>query len=99
MALEFTTSYRQESLSLFRYYKNLTERAMAQVRDEQLLTVLDPEMNSSAVLVKHMAGNMRSRWTDFLTSEGEKPARHRDSEFLDPPQTRAPLLEFRAHVW
>ena len=63
MALEFTTSYLQDSLSLFRYYKKLTERAMAQVRDEQLLTVLDPEMNSIAVLVKHMAGNMGSRWT------------------------------------
>ena len=87
MALEFTTSYLHDSLSVFRYYKNLTERAMAQVTDEQLLTVLDPEMNSIAMLVKHMAGNMRSRWTDFLTSDGEKPDRDRDSEFVDPPQT------------
>jgi hypothetical protein len=99
MALEFTTSYIQDSLSLFRYYKNLTERAMAQVRDEQLPTVLDPEMNSIALLVKHMAGNMRSRWTDFLTSDGEKPDRDRDSEFLDPPQTREALMKMWEQGW
>ena len=85
MALRFTTSYLADSLDLFRYYKNLAERAMAQVSDEQLLTVLDGEMNSIAVIVKHMAGNMRSRWTDFLTSDGEKPDRDRDTEFDDPP--------------
>src|SRR3982074_2107611 len=89
MALRFTTSYLEDSLALFRYYKNLTEKAMAQVTDEQLLAVLDPEMNSIAVIVKHMAGNMRSRWTDFLTSDGEKPDRNRDAEFETPPQTRS----------
>jgi hypothetical protein len=99
MALEFTTSYLQDSLSLFRYYKNLAERAMAQVRDEQLLTVLDPEMNSIAVVVKHMAGNMRSRFTDFLTSDGEKPDRDRDSEFLDPPQSREALTKLWEQGW
>jgi hypothetical protein len=99
MALEFTTSYLQDSLSLFRYYKKLTERAMAQVLDEQLLTVLDPEMNSIAVLVKHMAGNMRSRWTDFLTSDGEKPDRDRDREFLDPPETRAAVMKLWEQGW
>jgi hypothetical protein len=99
MALEFTISYIQDSLSLFRYYKNLTERAMAQVSDEQLLTVLDPEMNSIAVLVKHMAGNMRSRWTDFPTSDGEKPDRDRDSEFMDPPQTREALMKMWEQGW
>ena len=99
MALEFTTSYLQDSLSLFRYYKRLTERAMAQAPDEQLATVLDPEMNSIAVLVKHMAGNMRSRWTDFLTSDGEKPDRDRDSEFLDPPQSREALMKLWEQGW
>jgi hypothetical protein len=83
MALRFTTSYLTDSLDLFRYYKTLAERAMAQVSDEQLLTVLDGEANSIAVIVKHMAGNMRSRWTDFLTSDGEKPDRNRDTEFED----------------
>src|ERR1700730_4173845 len=99
MALEFTTSYFQDSLSLFRYYKKLAERAMAQVRDEQLLAVLDPEMNSIAVVVKHMAGNMRSRFTEFLTSDGEKPDRDRDSEFLDPPQTREALTKLWEQGW
>jgi len=99
MALEFTTSYMNDSLALFRYYKNLAERAMAQVTDDQLLAVLDDEMNSIAVIVKHMAGNMRSRWTDFLTSDGEKPDRQRDAEFVDPPSTRVALLAIWEEGW
>ena len=99
MALRFTTSYLEDSLSLFRYYKNLAERAMAQVTDEELVAVLDSEMNSIAVIVKHMAGNMRSRWTDFLTSDGEKPDRNRDAEFVDPPRTRQALLAVWEEGW
>ena len=92
MALEFTTSYLEDSLSLFAYYKKLGERAMAQVSDEQLFACIDGEANCIGVIVKHMAGNMRSRWTDFLASDGEKPDRNRDSEFEAPPQTREQLL-------
>ncbi|MGH9519999.1 MAG: DUF1572 domain-containing protein, partial [Terriglobales bacterium] len=92
MALEFTTSYLADSLAIFRQQKRLAERAMAQVTDEQLFASLDAEANSIAVIVKHMAGNMRSRWTDFLTTDGEKPNRNRDSEFVDPPATRTALL-------
>jgi hypothetical protein len=92
MALRLTTSYLADSLSLFRYYKNLAERAMAQTTDAQLLAVLDSETNSIAVIVKHLSGNMRSRWPDFLTSDGEKPGRDRDAEFEDPPSTREALL-------
>ncbi len=92
MALEFTTSYIADALSLFRYYKRLAERAMEQVTDEQLFAVIDRQANSIAVIVKHMAGNMRSRWTNFLTTDGEKPSRDRDSEFVDPPATRKELL-------
>src|SRR3954451_2190718 len=99
MALQFTTSYLQDALTLFRYYKDLSERAMAQITDEQLFTVLDGEANSIAVIVKHMAGNMRSRWTDFLTSDGEKPTRDRDSEFVDPPGTRESLLVLWNEAW
>src|SRR6201998_4280176 len=99
MPLRFTTSYVEDSLTLFRYYKSLAERAMAQVTGEQLAAVLDCEMNSIAVIVKHMAGNMRSRWTDFLTSDGEKPDRHRDSEFEHAPTTRAALLELWERGW
>jgi Protein of unknown function (DUF1572) len=99
MALKFTTSHLEDSLSLFRYYKKLGEDAMAQVTDEQLTTVLDPEMNSIAQIVKHMAGNMRSRWTDFLTSDGEKPDRDRDSEFYGAPATRAALMKMWEEGW
>src|SRR5258708_29010492 len=99
MALRFTTSYLEDSLALFRYYKNLAERAMAQVTDQDLLAELDDEMNSIAVIVKHMAGNMRSRWTDFLTSDGEKPDRQRDTEFVDPPFTREALLAVWEEGW
>src|SRR6185295_18704173 len=99
MPLEFTTSYAEDSLTLFRYYKNLAERAMAQVTDEQLQAVLDDEMNSIALIVKHMAGNMRSRWTDFLTSDGEKPGRQRDTEFVDAPATREAMLAIWEQGW
>ena len=78
MAHQFTSSYRDDSISIFHMYKKLAERAMAQVADEHLNAALDGEMNSIAVNVKHMAGNMRSRWTDFLTTDGEKPDRNRE---------------------
>jgi hypothetical protein len=99
MALKFTTSYPEDSLTLFRYYKKLAERAMEQVTDGQLLTVLDGEANSIAIIVKHMAGNMRSRWRDFLTSDGEKPDRNRESEFEDPPATREALMKLWEQGW
>ena len=99
MALKFTTSYLEDSLELLRYYKKTAERAMDQVTDEQLYETLDGEANSIAVIVKHMAGNMRSRWTDFLTSDGEKPDRNRDSEFVDPPATREALLQIWEDGW
>ena len=81
MALQFTTSYLADSTGVFLYYKKLAERAMAQLSDAELFATLDPESNSIAIIVKHMAGNMQSRWTDFLTSDGEKPGRDRDAEF------------------
>jgi hypothetical protein len=99
MALEFTTSYLRDSVSLFRYYKQLTERAMVQVTDQQLFAVLDDEMNCIAIIVKHLAGNMRSRWMDFLISDGEKPDRKRDTEFENPPATRAELMKLWEEGW
>lgn len=99
MPLKFTTSYLEDSLAVFRYYKRLAERAMEQVSDEQLFAVLDDEMNSIAIIVKHMAGNMRSRWTDFLTSDGEKPDRNRDTEFEGPPQTRQEIMALWEDGW
>jgi hypothetical protein len=99
MALKFTTSYLEDSLAVFRYYKKSAEGAMMQVTDEQLYAVLDEEMNSIALVVKHMAGNMRSRWRDFLTSDGEKPDRQRDTEFVDPPPTRTALMQLWEDGW
>jgi hypothetical protein len=99
MALTFTTSYIEDARAVLQYYKKLAERAMEQVTDAQLFAVLDDEMNSIAIIVKHMAGNMRSRWTDFLTTDGEKPDRNRDSEFVDPPATRAALMQEWENGW
>ena len=99
MPLEFTTSYLTDSIALLRQYKKLAEKAIEQITDEQLLIMLDPEMNSIAQTVKHMTGNMRSRWTDFLHSDGEKPDRNRDSEFVDPPVTRESLLALWDEGW
>jgi Protein of unknown function (DUF1572) len=83
-----------------RGYKRLAEGAMAQLKDHELFLTLDPESNSIAVLVKHMAGNMRSRFTDFLTTDGEKPNRHRDQEFeLSSATTRADLTKWWEEGW
>ncbi len=92
--------YLEDALKVFRSYKTLGERAIAQARDEDLFVTLDPEANSIALIVKHLWGNMRSRWTDFLTSDGEKPDRHRDSEFVpDEGLTRADVLRRWAEGW
>jgi len=99
MALQFTTSYLEDSLSLFAYYKRLAERAIDQLTDEQLFEAIDDEANSIAIIVKHMSGNMLSRWTDFLTTDGEKPTRNRDGEFEEPPATRAALLATWESGW
>ncbi len=99
MPLVFTTSYIEDSRALFAQYKKLAERAVAQVSDEQLFAAINPEANSIAIVMKHMAGNMLSRWTDFLTTDGEKPTRHRDQEFENPPATRADLLRLWESAW
>lgn len=99
MALLFTTSYLEDSLSLLRYYKKLGEGAIAQIPDERINATLSPEMNSIAVIVRHLSGNMKSRWTDFLTSDGEKPDRDRDAEFENPPITRAGLIQMWDEGW
>jgi uncharacterized damage-inducible protein DinB len=99
MAHKFSTSYIEDSVALFRFYKKMAEGAMEQVTDEELLATLDEEMNSIAIIVKHMTGNMRSRWTDFLTSDGEKPDRDRDTEFVEPAPTREQLLKRWNEGW
>lgn len=72
---------------------------MGQCSDEDLFAVIDAESNSIAIIVKHMTGNMRSRWMDFLTTDGEKPDRNRDTEFEDAPKTRAALMELWERGW
>lgn len=99
MAHELTTSYIKDSTDLFHYYKRLGDRAIEQVPDAALFETLDAESNSIAIIVKHLVGNMRSRWTNFLTSDGEKPDRNRDSEFEAPPKTRQELLEMWEAGW
>jgi hypothetical protein len=100
MAHQFSTNYIEDSIAIFRQYKRLAEKAMEQVTDEQLNFTLDPESNSIAIIVKHLAGNMRSRWTDFLTTDGEKPTRHRDTEFESDHQfTRAEVMEMWEKGW
>lgn len=93
MTLQFTTSYLEDSIGLFRHYKKLADGALAQVTDEQIYELLDEDANSIAIVIKHVAGNMKSRWTDFITSDGEKPWRNRESEFEQPPATRQALLQ------
>jgi uncharacterized damage-inducible protein DinB len=99
MPHQLSTSYVQDSIGLFRYYKKLGDRAMAQCPDEALFITLDAESNSIAIIVKHLSGNMRSRWLDFLTTDGEKPDRHRDTEFETPAGTRAELIEQWERGW
>jgi hypothetical protein len=84
----------------FQKIKRLADKAIAQLSDEQLQQAIDPESNSVAVMMRHMAGNMRSRWVDFLTTDGEKPDRRRDQEFeASPQQSRAELLAEWEHGW
>ena len=100
MANNLAQHYLENVISEFRIMQKQGERAIAQLNDEQLFVTLDPESNSVAILVKHLAGNMRSRWTDFLTSDGEKPDRQRDSEFiLDANTTRADVLQWWEQGW
>lgn len=84
----------------FAKVKQLAERALAQVSDDELFVTLDPESNSLAVIVKHMAGNLRSRFTDFLTTDGEKPDRNRDAEFeIGGRPSRAAIMEHWERGW
>jgi len=100
MPFEVSKHYLEEARRQLRGHKRMAEGAMSQLRDEDFFVTLDPESNSVAVLVKHLAGNMRSRFTDFLTSDGEKPNRFRDQEFeLTPSTTRAEIMQLWEEGW
>jgi hypothetical protein len=92
--------YLSDMRTQFAKLRTMAEQAMAQVGDDDFARMLDPENNSIAIIVKHISGNLRSRCTDFLTSDGEKPDRDRDGEFvLQPRDTRAHLLHEWAAAW
>jgi hypothetical protein len=93
------TSFASDAKIAFLYNKDLAERAVAQLNDEQLRTALHPETNSVAVIMKHVSGNLLSRWTDFLTSDGEKPWRNRDDEFVDRFASRQEVMEYWQKGW
>jgi hypothetical protein len=97
---DLASHYLDEARRQLRGHQRLGEGAMAQLRDEDLFVTLDSESNSIALLVKHMAGNMRSRFRDFLTSDGEKPDRFRDREFeVDSRTTRADVTRWWEEGW
>lgn len=97
---QFERAYLTDVLEQFRKHKTLADRAMAQVTDEEFFIQIDPESNSIALVVKHLGGNLRSRWADFLTTDGEKPDRNRDREFkIDAGDTRASLLARWEEGW
>jgi len=99
MSADLATHLLADALATLRKYKALAEAALEQVDDAALHHVLDDESNSLAVIVRHVAGNMRSRWTDVLTTDGEKPDRNRDAEFEEGPRARAELLAEWESAW
>lgn len=92
-------NYLSDAIQSFRNYKKLAERAMEQISDEEFFRQIDEESNSIAIIVKHIAGNLKSRWTDFLTSDGEKDFRNRDSEFIAEGDSRESLMMYWKEGW
>lgn len=97
--MDLAAEFLAAIINAFEANKRLADRAVAQVPDDKLHIALDANTNSIAVIMKHVAGNLASRWTDFLTTDGEKPWRNRDDEFVDTFSTRAELLELWEQGW
>ena len=97
---DIATHYLEEARRQMRGHKRMGQGALSQLRDEDFFVTLDPEANSVAILIKHLAGNMRSRFTDFLTSDGEKPDRFRDREFeVTSSTTGAEVMKWWEEGW
>lgn len=96
---QIVENYLSDAVGSFRNYKKLAERAIEQVSNEEFFATIDVEANSIALIVKHIAGNLRSRWTDFLTADGEKPDRNRDTEFELIDDSRESLMKFWENGW
>jgi Protein of unknown function (DUF1572) len=99
MSSQIIENYLKDAIESFRNYKKLADKSIAQVSDEEFFRQIDEESNSIAIIVKHIAGNQISRWTDFLTSDGEKEFRNRDSEFVSKNDTRESLLAMWERGW
>jgi hypothetical protein len=97
--MDIAAEFLSAAVNAFEANKRMADRAVEQMPDDKLHTALDANTNSIAVIMKHVAGNLLSRWTDFLTTDGEKPWRNRDAEFVDSFQSRAELLEFWERGW
>jgi hypothetical protein len=97
--MDIAAEFLSAAVNAFEANKRMADRAVAQVPDDKLSVALDVETNSIAVIMKHVAGNLLSRWTDFLTTDGEKPWRNRDGEFVDTFGSRAEILEFWERGW
>jgi hypothetical protein len=97
--MDIANEFLSAAINAFEANKRLADRAVAQVPDEKLHAALDANTNSIAVIMKHVGGNLRSRWTDFLASDGEKPDRDRDSEFVDTFGSREELLAYWDGGW
>jgi hypothetical protein len=96
---EIVENYHADALASFRSYRKMAERAIEQVSDDEFFKAIDAEANSIAVIVKHIAGNLHSRWRDFLTTDGEKTDRNRDTEFEMFGDTRESLMKFWETGW
>ena len=96
---QIVENYQTDAVQSFRNYKKMAERAIDQVSDEEFFALIDTESNSIALIVKHIAGNLRSRWTDFLTTDGEKDFRNRDTEFELIGDTRESLMQSWESGW
>jgi hypothetical protein len=100
MSEALAAHFLEDALAVFRKYKKLAEDAIAQLDDEEFFATIDAEANSVAVIVKHLAGNMRSRWSDFLTADGEKADRDREAEFrIEPETTREEVMRRWEEGW
>ncbi len=91
---EVAQNYLEDAITAFRNYKQMAEKSIEQVSDEEFFRALDEEANSIAIIVKHIAGNQRSRWTDFLTTDGEKDFRRCDTELEVIDETRKSLMDY-----
>src|SRR5262249_12548015 len=97
--MDIAAEFMAASINAFEANKRLADRAVEQVPDDRFHTALDANTNSIAVIMKHIAGNLMSRWTDFLTTDGEKPWRNRDDEFVDTFRSREEVLEYWERGW